>query len=128
MKTTHSELVYVKRIKGKGRGVFARNPIPEGGLIERVPVVVVPLDHVRGVDNNPVLSQICFLRGENLAGIAMGYGSLYNHAYEPNAHYVEESNSFMSFRALRPIDRDEEITINYNGDPDDSSPMSFEVL
>ena len=35
----HSDLIYVKRIKGKGRGVFARKAIMLGAVIERVPVL-----------------------------------------------------------------------------------------
>ena len=33
----HSELVCIKNVEGKGRGVFARCEIPEGTVIERCP-------------------------------------------------------------------------------------------
>src|SRR5205807_3515201 len=42
MPLKQSELVEVKQVRGKGRGVFARRPIREGDVIERVPVLVLP--------------------------------------------------------------------------------------
>lgn len=123
----HSNLVYMKRIRGKGRGVFARQTLPQGTVIERVPVLIVPLPEVMGVRNEPVLSRFCFLRNEQHVAIALGYGSLYNHSYDPNAAYEESANASMVFRALRDIDKDEEITINYNGDPQDRSAVGFKV-
>ena len=124
----HSELVSVKQIEGKGRGVFARCAIAEGTVIECVPVLVVPLPEVMGVDNDPVLTRFCFLRNRKMAGVALGYGSLYNHSYRPNAAYEEGSKATMLFRAIRPIDAGEEITINYNGDPTDRSAVGFQVV
>lgn len=124
----HSEFVSIKRVKGKGRGVFARKTIPEGTIIERVPVLVVSLPVVMGVRNDPVLTRFCFLRSRHTAGIALGYGSLYNHSYRPNATYEECGSATMQFRALRQIQRGEEITINYNGDPEDRGSVGFPVV
>jgi uncharacterized protein len=124
----HSDLISIKRIEGKGRGVFARSAIAEGTVIERVPVLVVPLPDVMGVNNDPVLSRICFLRTRKTAAIALGYGSLYNHSYRPNAVYEECENCTMQFRALCPIEQGEEITINYNGDPKDRASVGFPVV
>jgi SET domain-containing protein len=124
----HSEFVSIKRVKGKGRGVFARKTIPAGTIIERVPVLVVALPVVMGIRNDPVLTRFCFLRNRNTAGIALGYGSLYNHSFRPNAIYEESGSATMQFRALRQIKRGEEITINYNGDPEDCGSVGFPVV
>jgi uncharacterized protein len=124
----HSKLICIKQVNGKGRGVFAKRAIPEGTVVERVPVLVVPLPNVRGVHNDPALSRFCFLRTRNTAAIALGYGSLYNHSYTPNATYEECDDATMLFRALRDIDPGEEITINYNGDPKDRSSVGFLVV
>jgi SET domain-containing protein len=124
----HSELVSIKRVKGKGRGVFARTTIAEGTVIERVPVLVVQLPVVMGVRNDPVLTRFCFLRNRQTAGIALGYGSLYNHSYRPNAYYEECGSATMQFRALRKINPGEEITVNYNGDPEDRGAVGFPVV
>ena len=42
-----SAAIEVKRIKGKGRGVFARRRIRRGEVIERVPVIVLPSEGQR---------------------------------------------------------------------------------
>ncbi len=59
----------------------------------------------------------------------MGYGSLYNHSYTPNAVYqVNDQEMIIQFNALRNIQVGEEITINYNRNPGDRSPVWFEVI
>ncbi len=108
----HSELVYVKKVPGKGRGVFARQAIEKGAVIERV----------------PTLSRFCFIRNETTLAIALGYGSLYNHSYKPNARYDDEPAAQMIFTAIRNIAPDEEITINYNGAPWRKADVGFEVV
>jgi len=123
----HSELVYVKRIKGKGRGVFARRDILKGEVIERVPVIIVPNDHFADGLKNPTLSRFCFIRTDTTVAVALGYGSLYNHSFRPNARYDDGPMATMYFTALRNIAADDEITVNYNGFPSDRSPMGFAV-
>ncbi|OAI39241.1 hypothetical protein AYO40_01340 [Planctomycetaceae bacterium SCGC AG-212-D15] len=125
---THSEFIYVKRVPGKGRGVFARQAIPEGTVIERVPVLLVELFRVTGPTPVPELARVCFLRNRKYAALALGYGSLYNHSYRPNAKYEDGDNVTMVFRSLRDIAREEEITINYNGDPAGRGAVPFEVV
>jgi SET domain-containing protein len=127
MALRHSDLILVKQIKGKGRGVFARRPIPEAAVIETVPLIVVPLRDLVANQDPSQLTKFCFMRGRFAAAIALGYGSLYNHSYAPNACYREGPAASMVFRALRAIATGEEITINYNGDPEDKSPVVFEV-
>ena len=60
--------------------------------------------------------------------LALGYGSLYNHSYQPNARYDDESGQTKVFTAIRDIEAGEEITVNYNGEPEDESPVGFEVV
>ena len=63
------------------------------------------------------------------AAIALGYGSLYNHSYTPNARYVfRESEECLEFIALREIQAGEEITINYNNlEESAANPLPFTV-
>jgi SET domain-containing protein len=122
----HSELVCVKKVKGKGRGVFARAAIRKGTIIEQVPVLVVPIKNLVGGLENEILRKYFYIWTRGNVAVSLGYGSLYNHSYTPNADY-EHGNSSMIYRALRHIAAGEEITINYNGDPKDLSPVGFEV-
>jgi SET domain-containing protein len=123
-----SAAIEVKRVTGKGRGVFARKAIRRGEIIERVPVIVLPLrDVMRDPDDWTGLGCYCFEWGRETVALALGFGSLYNHSFEPNARYDDEARQAKVFSAIRDIDAGEEITINYNGDPDDRSPVWFDV-
>lgn len=123
----HSEMVYVRRVKGKGRGVFALRPIKKGEMIEKVPVLLVPTENLVGGLRNPALARFVYLWDKKNVAISLGYGSLYNHSYTPNADY-DFGPMTIIYTALRDIARDEEITINYNGDPEDTSEVSFKVV
>jgi uncharacterized protein len=123
----HSDLVCVKNVKGKGRGVFARRAIGKGVVIERVPVVIIPIEHLVDRWKNPVLQKYFYVWSRTTVAVALGYGSLYNHSYTPNADY-EHGAKALVYRALRDIEPGEEITVNYNGSPDDARPVGFEVV
>ena len=118
-----SEKIEVRKIREKGRGVFARAPIAEREVIESVPVLVLSEEDMEQTE----LANYCFLWGQNTVALPLGYGALYNHSFTPNAEYVDRSPRTKTFRALRNIAPGEEITINYNGTPDDDSPVGFEV-
>jgi SET domain-containing protein len=123
----HSDLVAVKTAQGKGRGVFARRAIKKGAVIERVPVVVMPIKCIADGRKNPALSKYFYEWSPTHVAVALGYGSLYNHSYEPNADY-EYGAMVLVYRALRDIKSGEEITINYNGRPSDGRSVGFDVV
>ena len=55
------------------------------------------------------------------------FGSVYNHSYQPNARYEPDFDlNIMEFIAIRDIVAGEEITTNYNYDPEDDSPVWWE--
>ncbi|HNE48113.1 MAG TPA: SET domain-containing protein-lysine N-methyltransferase, partial [Saprospiraceae bacterium] len=59
--------------------------------------------------------------------IALGYGSLYNHSYNPNARYeVDFDEEVIRFYTLSTIKAGGEITVNYNGDWQDQNPVWFD--
>ena len=125
---THSDAIEVKRIQGKGRGVFARRRIRQGEVIEQVPVLVLPLGEIEDGSGCAILGSYCFLWSRDSVALALGYGSLYNHSYEPNARYEDIGGQTKLFVTLRDIAAGEEITVNYNGEPSDRSPVWFEVV
>jgi uncharacterized protein len=122
-----SRHIEVKWTAKKGRGVFARERIEKGTIIEKVPIVAIPLQEVFGAARTAKLSQYVFNLDSDSVAIALGYGSLYNHSYEPNADYFFPGRFVQVFRALRTIAPGEEITINYNGKFRDRSPLWFKV-
>lgn len=120
-------MIHVGSSKGKGRGVFARRQLAEGELIEQAPVLVIPGAEWRHIEQT-VLYNYCFSWGPDLehAALALGFGSLYNHSYQPNAVYIKRmAEMVIDFIALRKIGLGEEITVNYNGSPGDQAPMWF---
>lgn len=135
---TQSDCVEVRRIANRGqgsRGVFAKRLIRAGEVIERVPVILIPSNQVFG--ESAVALKACRLswyvfgwgiqQGHEYVALPLGYGSIYNHSYEPNAASRNEMPDVMEFVALKEIAKDEEITINYNGDPEDKGPVDFPV-
>lgn len=121
-------LLYIKKVKGKGRGVFSSAPIQAGEVVEACKMLVL-----RSKDFD--LSKASYLinfsfyidRVAIIVGIATGFGSLYNHAASANAiHRIYKEDSRVDIIALRDIGADEEICINYDGSSDDASTNWFE--
>ena len=120
--------IYIGNTARKGRGVFTSEAIEADNLIEICPVVVcseedLPLIH------KTRLHDYYFLWGddETKCALALGYGSLYNHEYTPNARYeVDFEEETICFYSLRVIKAGEEITVNYNGDWEDNNPVWFD--
>jgi SET domain-containing protein len=119
----------IKETAGKGRGVFARVPFAKDDVIEVVPIILIVPEHWHYIEPT-VLERYIFRfgpEGEHVA-VALGYGSIYNHSFQPNAVYLKVwEEQIIRFVAIREISEGEEITINYNGSPDSQAPMDFEV-
>jgi len=114
----------------RGRGVFARRKILRDEVIERSPVIVIPDLEWAGMQET-VLSNYVFDWGENEehAAVALGYVSIYNHSYTPNAELSEcLEDGIIEVTAIRDIEPNEEIFVNYNGEPDDRDELWFNVV
>jgi SET domain-containing protein len=114
----------------KGRGVFAVSPLAGGEIIVTAPIILIPAGEWPHIEPT-VLAFYIYNFGptadEEHAAIALGYGSLYNHSYEPNAKYIKNwDEQVIRFIAVRDIQPGEEITINYDGSPEDQTPIWFE--
>jgi hypothetical protein len=103
----------------KGRGVSATRPIPRDEVVESAPVIVIPADEQKLV-HATLLNDYVFGWGDTIA-VVLGYGSLYNHSWEPNLEYRKRlDDGLVDFVALRDIAAGEELTTNYSS----SSPES----
>lgn len=123
-----TSLIEVRKIRSKGRGIFANDFIPAGTIFERAPVLVMPAKEVNGDQEDTVLSHYMFAWGKNTVAIALGFGSLYNHSYSPNARYEDVSGQMKNYIAIRDIQAGEEVTINYNGDANSKELVWFDVI
>jgi len=112
-----------------GRGVFAERDYEAGEVIESAPVIVIPASDWTHMEKTELFNY-CYAWGEGLEemAIALGFGSLYNHCYTPNARYVRRCRErLIDFVALTPIAKGEQITINYNGAANCLDPLWFPV-
>lgn len=110
-----------------GRGVFAGERIPAGSQVEECPIIEISQEEL-GALLPTVLGDYFFQWGPSReeGALALGYGSLFNHSFEPNAAYVRKYESkTLLFISIRDIEKDEEITVNYNGSTEDRSPVWF---
>ena len=119
----------VKKSGAKGRGVFSTCMIKKGQIIEICPVIILKNKDRKFVDKTGLYSYYFWWgSSKKQTAIALGYGSLYNHSYSPNAVYSKnQKQGIIFFKALRDVIKNEEITINYNLDLNDESPLWFKV-
>lgn len=123
-----SKKIKIRITNKKYRGVFATARIKKGEVIESCPVVIIPKKEQKLIDKTHLFSYYFIWGKNNTAAIALGYGSLYNHSYNPNAEYEEDvKKQIIIFTALRDIKKGEEITTNYNGEPDSKDKVWFKV-
>lgn len=103
----------------KGRGIFAREPIAAGALIEAAPVIIVPADQCPLLDRT-ILHDYYFHwdgdpDGEGRGAVALGLVALCNHSRRPNARVRRNlAQDTLDMVALSPIAAGEEVTIDYN--------------
>lgn len=101
----------------KGRGAFAARAFRAGELVEACPVVPF---HMTVGDIPEAIERIMFgwgfLIGEpGPQAIVLGYGSVYNHDNPANMRYEADAGAqLLRFVAVRDIEVDEELTVNYN--------------
>jgi len=118
--------IAVKRFGSKGRGVVALRDFKVGELIELCPTIVVNSRERKHCEKTILNYYIYPWRSTRTGSIVLGYGSIYNHSFTPNADWKQDFRSqMMTYKALRNIKKGEEITVNYNGEPDDTTPVDW---
>lgn len=121
--------LYIERTSDKGKGVFTRERIPAGTIIENAAVIVMEKEDRVHLDKT-LLHDYIFEWGKNKDKCCMALGMipLYNHSYTSNCEYFmdfEEDSIFV--KTVRVIAKGEELTINYNGDWNDPKKVWFQV-
>lgn len=110
--------LYLKSIKGKGRGVFCNADILVGEVIEVCPVIIIPTEEFSALCATHLVDySFYFNKEENTLSLTMGFGSMYNHRQYPNAVYLlNREERQMVFTAHENIKANSEICINYGGE------------
>ncbi|MGA8053120.1 MAG: SET domain-containing protein-lysine N-methyltransferase [Burkholderiales bacterium] len=124
-----SEAIALKNAGRRGKGVFAQRRFRAGDVIERAPVLVLSDADWKRVRKTRLFDYaFCWGEDGELAAIAMGLGSYYNHDEAPNARSLEKPDEgVLEFIALRDIAPGEEIVIDYTGAYEDAR-VWFDVL
>lgn len=125
----HSEFLYIDEVKDKGRAVFAGKKIRAGTVIETSPVIVMSGEE-RSLLDQTLLHDYIFVWGENKdqCCMALGYVAVYNHSYRSNCEYfMNYKERTIEVKTIRDIRAGEELTINYNGDWNNSEKVWFDV-
>ena len=111
--------IYLKHIDEKGLGVFAKDFIKSAEIIEICPIHLLGAYHVN--EDKDTFYNYTFAYPfkakpeERQFAICWGYGSLYNHnGSNSNADTYDNPNEqTISFVAIKDIQKDEEICIDY---------------
>lgn len=98
---------------GKGRGVFAKEDIQKGDIIEVAPIILEPKNKI--LKNSNIMQYVFFSdQTETEYAIAFGYASIYNHNDNNNAQWiVDKPNLKIIITALKNIRKGEEIFVSY---------------
>ncbi len=119
------------KIPHAGRGVFASCDLTPNEIIEICPVVEIPENQLGWLRKTELFNYF-FKWGRDLkkGAICLGFGSLYNHSYTPNATYIKNfKQKQIEFVTIKEIKKGEEITVNYNlGDPNDQRPLWIKAI
>lgn len=121
--------LYVMDSELKGRSVYCQHDITKGDTIEICHIIVIPAVELP-IIHKTRLHDYYFLWGEsmNQCAIALGHGSIYNHAIHANADFLLDMvNNTIDIFAIEDIPAGDEITINYHGQPGDSEPLWFDI-
>ena len=121
--------LYIDKTPRRGRGVFTKERIPTGTVVEVSPVIVMEKNDRQYLDKT-LLHDYIFEWGKekDKCVMALGLISIYNHDYKSNCEYFmdfEDDSIFV--KTIRTIEKGEELTINYNGDWDNHAKVWFEV-
>jgi uncharacterized protein len=121
--------LYIKKTKNKGRAVYTKSRIPANTVVEESPVLVMSSKDREHL-NQTLLHDYIFEWGERRVKccMALGYIPMYNHSYESNCEYhMDYEKEIMTVKTVRTIDKEEELTINYNGDYDNKKEVWFDA-
>ncbi len=121
--------LFVQNTVRKGRGVFTRERIAADTVIEIAPVIVMEkVDRV--YLDKTLLHDYIFEWGKNNEKCCMALGliPIYNHSYKSNCEYfMDFEDESILVKTVGVIENGEELTINYNGDWNESKKVWFDV-
>ncbi len=97
-----------------GNGVYALRDFKKNEIIEICPAIFLPINELEIIKQTKMLYYFFEYTNKEFA-VVLGYGSIYNHSYKPNAQYrFNFRTRTMVIRARKKIRSGSEIFFNYN--------------
>lgn len=121
--------LFIALSKSMGKGVYTSENISDHSIVEISPVIVIGKEDRKLLDQT-LLHNYIFEWGPdgNQCCLALGYISMYNHAYYSNCEYeMDYEEGVIRIRAKQFIASGDELFINYNGNWNDQKPVWFET-
>lgn len=121
--------LHIVKTASMGRGVFTKERIPAGTVVEIAPVIVMSKDERVYIDKT-LLHDYIFEWGKKKEQccMALGFIPMYNHSYKSNCEYFMDFEDETIFvKTVIAIENGEELTINYNGDWNDGKKLWFDA-
>lgn len=111
----------------RGRGVFTSKAIAANTVIEISPVLVLSAKERKTIEETKLFHYVFeWGNSKKMAALGLGYISMYNHEYASNCEYeMDFDENIMTIRTVKAIRKGEELTINYNADPNDKTLVWF---
>src|SRR5689334_11227090 len=121
--------LYLEKTGDMGRGVFTRERIPKGTVIEISPVVVMSNEDRVHLDKTKLHDYIFeWGKKKEQCCMALGFIPMYNHSYKSNCEYFMDFDEEIIFiKTVKAIEKGAELTINYNGDWNDATKIWFDA-
>lgn len=110
-----------------GSGVFALTAFEKGAVLEKAPLIMLSKEDKAYLQATTLFRYYFVVPDENTpAALGLGYSSIYNHSYAANAQYeMDIKKQCLIIKACKNITAGEEITLNYNGSPNDTQTVHF---
>ncbi|MHA2288733.1 MAG: SET domain-containing protein-lysine N-methyltransferase [Promethearchaeota archaeon] len=128
------DYIEVKFISNKkGRGAFAKKSIEKGTTIDIAGVILIRNKDYKKIKKTK-LYDYCYIwedpehKADFKYAITLSVSQFINHSYTPNLQYLYDyENRAIEYSTIRDITKGDELTVNYNGLVDDTSPVWFKV-
>ncbi|SJL07375.1 uncharacterized protein ARMOST_10722 [Armillaria ostoyae] len=100
--------------EGKGRGIYASRFIAKRTLVEISPILLFSKEEYESHGRHTVLDHYTFKCQDGRMALALGLGSLFNHADPPNVTYeIDLATDSIRYTTVRDIVPGEELCIFY---------------
>jgi hypothetical protein len=110
-----------------GRTLITVRDIAAGENLGEAPARVIPTQALEEFGKVDALTDLSHTWGYGLPALVLGLPAMVNHSNAANAFYKENrKRRTISLVAYRDIPAGHEVSMNYNGHPDDKSPLDWQ--